>query len=160
VARRFQFRLATVLRVRALREREAQRRVARKRAELMRLDELDRACTAEIAAAQQALLGTQRGGLLDSLALTRSRAWIAHLRRQMVDRQRLREKAAAELRTLVDALRRARTETRALEKLRERRLADHKRAARLREQASADETARQLQYGVGGVADFALMSIT
>ena len=67
MARRFQFRLKTLLKVRQLREREAKRRVAAKRSEIARVDQLRRQTSAELTRQQEALLGEQLQGHLDTL---------------------------------------------------------------------------------------------
>jgi hypothetical protein len=86
MARRFRFRLQTLLRVRQLREREAKRKVAAKQAEIARLDRLNEQTTEEILRQQEALLAGQRQGQLDPLALQRGRAWIAYLRKTIAVR--------------------------------------------------------------------------
>jgi len=145
MARRFQFRLQTLLKVRQLREREAKRRVAAKRGEIARVDELRRQTSAELTRQQEALLGEQLQGHLDTLALQRGRAWIAHLRKTIVALQARRAALLSELEQLQSELRVARTQTRIIEKLRERRWQAYARARARREQAEADELARQLQ---------------
>jgi len=144
VARRFEFRLHTLLRVRQLEEREAQRKVAAQRAEIARLQKLDEQTRAEIARQQTALLEQQRSGHLDPLELQRGRAWIAHLRRQIGLRQMQRAELLTRLQELQAAWQAARTRRRAIEKLRERRLADYQRRRQRAEQAASDELARQL----------------
>jgi len=144
VARRFNFPLETVLNVRRLHEREAKRKLAAKRAELARLDQLDEATRGEIANRQTEILRAQQTGTVDPRDLSRGWAWIAHLRRTMQQRQQVRERELAELAKLQDAFREARRETRVIEKLRERRWTTYKRDRDRHEQAVADEMAQQL----------------
>lgn len=145
MARRFAFRLQTLLEVRQMRAREAQRNVAAKSAELARLDRLN-AQTAEAVTRQQAaLLEAQQGGVLDPVELQRGRAWIAHLRKTIATRQMQKAELGEQLRDLQAKLRDARTQTRIIEKLRERRWNEYTRDRQRREQAEADELARLLQ---------------
>lgn len=145
MAKRFHFRLQTLLEVRQLREREAKRRVAAKSAEIARVDLLNSQTRSAIASQQEALLTAQQQGRLDPLELQRGRAWIAYLRRTIATRLGQRAALEQELRTLQDELRDARTQTRIIEKLRERRWNEYTHARARREQAEADELARQLQ---------------
>ena len=142
--RRFQFRLETVLDVRRLREREAQRAVAARRLELTRIERLNRETQAAIAAQQDALRDAQQTGALQPASLALGRAWIAHLRNTLMQGEAVRRDFAARLSVAVEALRQARVQTKTIEKLRERRLSEHKRETRIREQSAADEMARQL----------------
>lgn len=142
--RKFAFRLDAVLAVRRLREREAQRKVGAKRAELARLDELDRQTRAEISAEQRRMIGEQAGVRVDAVGLVRGRAWVAHLRRQMLLRHVQRGQLQQELQKLLAELVEARRQTRMIEKLRERRWQEYRRARRIAEQNGSDELARQL----------------
>jgi len=144
VAKPFTFRLDTVRRVRELREREAQRRVAAKQAEIARLDALNAQAARDIASAQHALTATQRGERVDPTALSRGRAWIAHLRSTILQREQQKAALNQELQQLQDVWREARKQLKIIDKLRERRWQAHRRAERKREQAEMDETARRL----------------
>lgn len=144
MARAFQFRLATVMRVRELREREALRCVAAKRAEIARLDQLDEDARREVAACLARLSATQQQSRLDPDEIARARSWIAHLRRVAAQRQQLRVRLAAELKPLLAALHEAHKQTRVLETLRDRQREEHRRTQAIREQSEADETAREL----------------
>ncbi len=144
MARRFEFRLETLLRVRQLREREAKRKVATQRAEIARLDRLNRETADEIAGRQAALLDDQRAGHLDPPALQRGRAWIAHLRRTMALRYEQRTDMVAQLQQLQAAWQALRTQARVIEKLRERRWAEYRHERARHEQAAMDELAQQL----------------
>jgi flagellar FliJ protein len=145
MAKRFQFRLATLLRVRELREREAKRKVAVQQAEIARLDRLNAQTAEEISRQQQVLRAGQQQGRLDAAAQQRGRAWIAHLRRSMGARQLQRVELAAQLQRLQALYQEARTQTRIIEKLRERRWAEFCQQRNRKEQAAADELAQQLQ---------------
>jgi flagellar FliJ protein len=144
MARRFEFRLETLLRVRQLREREAKRKVAAQRAEIARLDRLDRQTADEISRQQAELLEGQRAGRVDPLTLQRGRAWIGHLRRTIALRQVQRTEMLAQLQQLQGVWRAARTQARIIEKLRERRWEQYVRDRARKEQAAADELAQQL----------------
>lgn len=144
MARRFEFRLQTLLRVRQLREREAKRKVSAKRAEIAHLDSLNEQTTREIWQRQAELLAAQQEGEIDLLELQRGRNWIAHLRRTIATRQSQRAELVDQLRQLQEHLREARTQTRIIEKLRDRRQRDHDRNEARREQDEADELAQQL----------------
>lgn len=144
MARRFEFRLQTLLRVRQLREREAKRKVSAKRAEIAHLDSLNEQTTREIWQRQADLLAAQQKGEIDLVELQRGRNWIAHLRRTIATRQSQRAELVDQLRGLQEQLREARTQTRIIEKLRDRRQKDHDRSEARREQDEADELAQQL----------------
>jgi flagellar protein FliJ len=150
LAKRFQFRLQTLLRVRQLREREAKRNVATQQAEIARLDRLNEQTAEEILKQQAELLARQSAGRLDPLELQRGRAWVAHLRRTIAQRHEQRLEMVQRLRQLQALLRAARTQTRILEKLRERRWQEYRKERDRREQATADELAQQL-HGAGGI---------
>ena len=144
MARRFQFRLQTLLELRALREREARRRVAAQQAQIARLDQADRDAAAEIGRQQSALLQAQESGAIDLAALQRGRAWIAHLRNTIAQRHVQREQLKAVLAELRAAWTQARTQARIVEKLRERRWQRYRKDRERREQAASDELAQQL----------------
>lgn len=144
MARRFHFRLQTLLEVRALREREAKRAFAARQAAIARLDELNRQTSTEIESQQAALLAGMQTGTLDLLAMQRGRAWIAHLRKTITQRLQQRAEMVASLESLRAAWTAARTQLRIVEKLRERRWARYRRDRQRREQTEADELARQL----------------
>lgn len=144
MAKRFSFRLQTLLRVRELREREAQRKVGAKQAEIARVDQLNRQTADEISRRQDRLREQQKRPVLAPDALVRERAWIAYLRRTIVERQALRSGLLEELATLRAELQQARTQKRIIEKLRERRWEQYVKDRKRREQAESDELARQL----------------
>lgn len=144
MARRFHFRLETLLRVRELREREARRRVAVKAAEIERLDGLNRETAEEILRRQAQLRRVLERPALNPVEVIRERAWIAHLRRGALERSALRARLADELAQLQRQLRDAHVQTRVLQKLRERRWDEHRRAEQQREQAESDELARNV----------------
>jgi flagellar FliJ protein len=147
VAKRFQFRLETLRRVREIREREAKRKVGAKQAEIARVDQLNRLTAEEISQRQNALRDHQRQKVLAPDVLALENAWIAHLRRTIVERQVLRARLVGELRTLQEKFRRARTQKRIIEKLRERRWEQYRKDRRRQEQTATDELARQLLAG-------------
>lgn len=144
MAKRFEFRLQTLLRVRELREREAKRNLATKRAEIAQLDHLNKQTTEEIFRQQETLLSGQREGQIDPTTLQRGRAWIAHLRHTVMTRQVQRQELVGKLEHLKAAWREARTQTRIIEKLRQRRWKEYTRDRDRREQAELDELAQQL----------------
>lgn len=145
MAKRFEFRLQTLLDVRALREREAKRKVAVQRAKLAQLDQLDAQAYAEIEQQQAVLRAAQTTSALHPPDLQRGRAWVAYLRRSIAERAQTRATLRRELQDLLVALREARRQTRTLEKLREKQQAAYRRQRDRREQAESDELALQLQ---------------
>lgn len=147
--RRFRFRLETVLRVRELREREAKRKVGAKLAEIAGLDQLNEQAAAEICKRQNDLSQSQQAEHLDTRELSSGRAWVAFLRRSIAQRQVSKASLLSELEKLRRDLVAARTQTRILEKLRERKHETWKREGQLREQAEMDEVARRLQLHAG-----------
>lgn len=152
MARRFRFRLEAVLDVRRMREREAQRSVAEQRAAIARIDRLNEQTIAAIAAEQDALRSRQNRGAVQPLALAQSRAWIAHLRNTIVQRQPLRAQHVARLSEALEKLRQARVQTRSIEKLRERRWSEYRRQRDRQEQGLMDELARQMLAANGDEA--------
>ena len=144
MAKRFQFRLETLLRVRELREREAKRSVGAKLAEIARLDTLNSDTEREIREQTERSREMQLLPTVDARTLARERSWIAYLRRQIAGRLHMQAELRTELAKLQDGMREAHRQTRTVEKLRERRLTDHKRAERFREGVEADELARRL----------------
>lgn len=144
MARRFQFRLQTLLRVRQLEEQQGKRKVAARRAEIAQLDRLNRQTAEEILRQQETLLHEQQQGRVDPSALQRGRAWIAHLRRQIALRHVQRGELERGLQELQAAWQAARTRMRAVETLRDRRRAAYVKQRERQEQAAADELARQL----------------
>lgn len=145
MARRFQFSLQTLLRVRELAQREAGRKVGLKQAEIARLDALNAEAFGSIAQQHRELVTLQRGERLDTQRLARARAWTAHLRRSIAERQSIRAGLQQELQQLQSALVEARKQTRTIEKLRERRYEAYRRDRRRHEQRDAEELAQQLQ---------------
>jgi flagellar export protein FliJ len=152
MARRFTFSLETLLRVRDLRAREAQRRLAEQRAAIAQLDAQNAQTTREIAAAQAALLGQQRGAALDPTGLARGRAWVAHLRGVIVQREQRKRELERRAEALQDQWLTARRALRIIEKLRERRFTAWRKAEQHREQAEHDEVARTLHTWNAGPA--------
>ncbi len=142
--RRFHFPLQTVLRVRELHEREAQRKLAMQSAEIAQLDRLNSQTREEIAAQQSDLRALQQRGSLDPSELTRRRAWIGHLGRTVSQREVLRAQMVAKRDQLQAEFVAARKATRTIEKLRERRWTEYATQRRKQEQALADELAQQL----------------
>jgi flagellar FliJ protein len=146
--RAFQFRLETLLRVRRLREREAQRNLAAKQAEIARVERLSRQAADELRACRDELLGAQERSALDPPLLVRQRAWIAHVHRSLLEQESLKARLIGERRELQEVLRNARTQVRMLEKLRGKRWEEYARRARHDRQAASDELARTLlAYG-------------
>lgn len=151
MARRFQFRLETVLRVRTLREREARRRVGVKLSEIAAVDRLNADAAREISSRQAGTLDRQQAALVDPRQMAAERAWVNYLRRSLGERQALKAALQRELNELRSELRAARTQMKAIEKLRERKHAEWKHDSQLAEQAESDELARQLlRYADGG----------
>lgn len=149
MAQPFRFRLQTLLRVRELHEREARRKVAAQRAEIARTDQLISDSFREIERQQNALRERLETPALNTLELTRSRAWIAHLRRTLAQQQLQKSMLLAELERRLETWRNARRQTQVLEKLRERKLAVWQRDRNLRDQAASDELAQQLHRRSG-----------
>ncbi len=144
MAKRFVFRLATLLRVRELREQDAERKVAAKQAEIARTERQRDEAIAAIERERQALLGRQRQAALDTTGVVRGRAWIAH-QQGVITRAELQKAALrTELEKLQDAWREAHKNVRIIEKLRERRWQAHQHQVRKQTQAETDEVARRL----------------
>ncbi len=146
MARKFRFPLETLLKVRQMRQREAERSVGRTRADIARLDLLDEQTRDEISRQQTALLDGQQQHALDPLELQRGRAWVAHLRRTIAMRHTQRLDLRQELQQRLSELRDARQQARIIERLREKRWEEYRRDNQRREQSESDELARQLQF--------------
>lgn len=144
MAKRFRFRLETLLRIRRLSEREAQRKVAAKQAEIARIDELSRQARREILLQGDELRKRQSGERLDVADLSTRRSWIAHLQRTILLHKHLRGQREDELKKVVAELGRARTQAEVVQKLRERRWSEYRRQRDRREQSELDELARQM----------------
>lgn len=147
MAKRFQFRLETLLRVRRLSEREVKRKVAAKQAEIARIDESSRQARREILSQEDELRSEHSVGKLDVAALSRRRSWIAHLQRTLLLNKQMRLERGRELQAVSGELSQARTQTQIVEKLRQRRWGRYLKDRDRREQAESDEMARQLLYG-------------
>jgi len=145
MAKRFRFRLQTLLRVRELRERQALRAVGAKRAQIARLEQINRQTAEAILEQQREVVREQESGRVDPAELARRRAWIAHLRRTILERDEQIQRYRRELSDLLGAWHEARREKRVLERLRERRFEAWRRDARRAEQTADDEVVRQLQ---------------
>ncbi len=144
MARRFRFPLETLLRVRQLREREAQRKVAAQQAEIARLDQLNDATSAQIALTQRELLDIQQQPRPSPAELARGRAWVAHLRHTIAQRQAWRAEMVTKLERLQVEFQQARQQTKIIAKLRERRWSEYVRDRQRAEQAATQELAQQL----------------
>jgi len=144
MARRFHFPLATLLKVRELREREAKRKVAMQQAGIARLDRLNELTWQEILTQQAALREAQERGRVEPAELARGRAWIAHLRGTIAQRQAQRGEMVKRLEQLQADFREARKQTRIIQKLRERRQDQYRRELKRREQAATAELAQHL----------------
>jgi flagellar protein FliJ len=144
VPRKFEFRLQPVLRARELAEQQVQRKFATVSAEIGRLDRLDALAAAEIRARQSALLGRQRDVRLDTAPLSAERAWINRLRFGILERSGQRRELQDRVQILRAELVAARTKTRVLERLKERRRAEHDEGCARWEQTQMDEVAQQL----------------
>lgn len=151
MARGFTFRLETLLRVRAVRERDVRRRLATERAELALLNRADDEAQTAIRSQQNSLLGLQTGmaiqsGTIRPIELARGRAWIAHLQRDMAERALLRQQRERRILEVQNELREARQQTKMIEKLRERRWGDFAQDRRRREQRETDDVGQQLRW--------------
>ena len=97
MAKRFQFRLETLLRVRRLSEREVKRKVAAKQAEIARIDESSRQARREILSQEDELRSEHSVGKLDVAALSRRRSWSAQLQRTRLLTKQMRLDRGREL---------------------------------------------------------------
>lgn len=151
---RFRFRLETLLRLRRVQQRQAQRSVGAAQAEVAHAERLIALTEAEIRRQQAELRDAQHGApdraTLEAQSLIRGRAWIVHLRRMSLQQQEMRADAQRRLGDALRALTAARTQTRIVEKLRERRLAEFRASAERRTDAALDELAQRMLYAVGG----------
>jgi flagellar FliJ protein len=145
VAKRFVFKLQTLLELRQRAEDEAKRKLAAKGAEIAQVDQLNREAAEAIRRQHAGLYEHQQGAAPDLVTLQRGRTWVNHLRRTIAQRDSEKARLQMELHELQDALRKARTQTRIIEKLRERRWETYRRDLKRREQAEMDELAQQLQ---------------
>lgn len=152
MARRFRFRLDTLLRLRRMQERQAQRSVGAARAELAQAERLIRLTDEEIRRQQGALRVEQGGAAPRALTIVRGQAWIAHLRRMSLQQHAMRAAAAQALEQALRRLVEARTRTRTVEKLREQRLDEFRTRIEKREDARLDDLARQMQDAAGDLA--------
>jgi flagellar FliJ protein len=145
VAKRFRFRLETVLRVRKLREREARRKLAVEYEKVARLDALITQTREEIENQMSALRLAQQTATLDPAAIVRGHAWSHHLQRMLLQQQELRSKAQQKVEQALGVLREARRASRAIEKLREKQWETYVAERDKQDQAEIEELAQQLQ---------------
>ena len=141
MAKRFRFRLQPLLDLRKRREAQQQRIVALRLAQLAqlcdRLSQLHHNVTATIASARR---DRQVEGLDINTALQEQR-WRYHLKRTIARQESAIEQAQSALRDERAELARRATQHKAIERLKERRLAEHNTAVTRSEQAEADEIA-------------------
>jgi flagellar export protein FliJ len=131
-----------VLRVRRIREKEARRAHAVVIAERARIDARIGQIDGSIAQQHNELRRVQSADCCDMTGLIAGRSWIASLRRSFARAQADRAEIEQRLEVTSAALREARVAVRVIEKLRERRLAEHQRREAKREQAGLEELAR------------------
>lgn len=149
MARKFRFRLGMLLRVRRLHEREAKRKVALKQAEVARIDGLIAGGHETVAIELAALRDQQRQPRLDVRAAARRRAWIGQIRGTMLQFHTMLDVAHRELSEAIGLLNAARTQTRIVEKLRERRWEGYVKDRERTDDAEMEEVARQLLHRAG-----------
>jgi flagellar FliJ protein len=119
MAKRFRFRLETVLKVRRQREDQQKRVVAAKVRRLTDLQSQARSVDEQIAQAVQAARGSRHPGALDMSQIARQRFWLGHLQRLLVETagqiREVAEELHRERRVLIDLAK----DRKALEKLKE-----------------------------------------
>ncbi len=144
MAKRFKFRLAALLDLRKRREEEQRRVVARRVREIQRsrgaLSELHRRVDDAMA---QARRDCDRPAI-DVASVLQGQRWRAHLKRRIGEQCAEIDGLASLLRDERMGLARRATERKAIEKLRERRLAEYHAARRRRERFEEDEIASNL----------------
>lgn len=150
MAKRFQFSLQTLLRVRELREQEAQRRLADQQAAVAQVETAIAQNWQEIRATQGRLAAAQNEAALDPTALARGRAWVAHLRNVILQNEQHKAVLSGQLAELRDQWLEARKQRRVLQQLRERRWEQYRRHVQREEQAVMDEVAQQLHTRESG----------
>ena len=135
MAKRFRFRLETVLKVRRQREDQQKRVVAGKAREVTSLGSRTRAIGMRIAQAVGAARGLRRTGPMDMSQIARQRFWISHLQRALIEtRQQMQgteRELARERQVLADLARDRKTLEKLKDKQAERYQAEIDRAERL-----------------------------
>jgi len=121
MAKRFRFRLETLLRIRRHHEDLARQQVARRLGEVAEADRRIARLQEQIAEHVRALRAGPMVGPLDVAALTRSRFWLTHLRHGMWQTAGQRRELSGQLDADRTALQEAHRQTRVIESLRERR---------------------------------------
>jgi flagellar FliJ protein len=141
VARRFQFRLETVLRLRREREQAQQRVVAERVRLLSAAQGRLRAAGDQLIDAVAAARGDRGVGRLDVTQIARQRFWIGHLQRIVMEEEQssheIAHRLVAERRRLTELAR----DRRAIEKLRERQERRHRDEFARVERIELDEVA-------------------
>lgn len=141
MARRFQFRLETVLRLRREREQTQQRVVAERVRALGTAQGRLRAAGEQLIEAVAAARGDRGDGRLDVTQLARQRFWIGHLQRILTEEEQasheIAHRLAAERRRLAELAR----DRRAIELLRERQERRHRDEIARAERIELDEVA-------------------
>lgn len=144
MARRFVFPLQTVLELRAIREQQQRRRFAQALAALAGIEQRIAALSQQRRAEQRSLAEDQRTGRGDAASWLARRGWIAQLDRQIAAWQARRQQAAGIVEQQRRLWQQKRNELRALQRLRERRLAAWRKSQQKRTQREHDELAQQL----------------
>lgn len=141
MARRFRFRLETVLKLRRQREDGQKRVVAGKVRELAALQSRARVIGVQVVEAVDAARGLRRTGPMDMAQIARQRFWLSNLQRALVEtgsQMRETEGALASERQVLAALARDRE---ALEKLREKHAGRYQAQIDRAERVELDELA-------------------
>ncbi|UCG16766.1 MAG: flagellar export protein FliJ [Phycisphaerales bacterium] len=144
MAKRFQFRLEAVLKVRKRKRDEARRIVADRQRRIGRIAERITACRNGIGEAVEESRRVQHATAPDVTALRRYRSYIAAMDRAIGDAEIAMSGERDRLREEQRQLARANKEVKAIEKLRERQLARHCEQERRADRAEGDEISLQL----------------
>lgn len=119
MAKRFQFRLETVLRLRKERERAQQRVVAERVQALGAAQARMRSAGRQLVDAVDAARGERGVGMLDLAQIARQRFWMGHLQRVLTEEDRAAQQIARGLASERRRLAERARDRRAIEKLRE-----------------------------------------
>ena len=149
MAKRYTFRLATVLRLREMAEDECRRQVAVRLRDIAQAESDGQRLVEQFEWEVSRSRDDQQKGAMDVLTVRRRRAYMGYLQR----RQRecaarvagLRQQLAQEQAALAHAAK----EVKVLEKLRERQAARHAEIERRAERAAEDEVAQSLTFRAG-----------
>jgi flagellar FliJ protein len=141
MAKRFTFRLETLLKIRRQREERHQRIVADRLRQIQEVEDQLTAIAHQIQSEEQAIMANQRQGVIDMQQVVRHRHWLGHLHKCALDAKARRGYLEAQLAQERAALAEAAKQRKILDKLKERQWERYRQEQDYQETGEADEMA-------------------